>query len=284
MAYDERDGGRRGGRGRWRDDERGDQGWGRETQWRGDQGFGGGWGNQTARPQGLGDRGYRASDDPYADTERGYGGPAGGSDLTYGGPGFDASFGGPRFDRANVGSTGTHGVHPVSSASSPAYGSTREYMIARHDPHYSQWRNLQIAELDRDYDEYRRENQSRFNSEFGAWRERRGRQRQAIGQVKEHMEVTGADGSHVGTVDKVRGERIILASGDQDAGGVHHSIPCGWIESVGDTVALNIDAEEAKRRWQSDNRSRALFEREHGGVSGPHVLNRSFAGTYPDEE
>ncbi len=62
---------------------------------------------------------------------------------------------------------------------------------------------------------------------------------------------------------QVRGERIILTRSDPDAGGVHHSIPCGWIESVDDKVVLNIDAEEAKRRWQTDNRSRALFEREH---------------------
>ena len=51
-----------------------------------------------------------------------------------------------------------------------------------------------------------------------------------------------------------------------------------------DKVVLNIEAEEARRRWQSENRSRALFEREDLGRRGPHVLNRSFAGTYSDEE
>ena len=299
MAYDDRDGGRRRGRGHWRDDERSE--WGRETEWRGDQGFGGGWGNQTARPQRLGDRddrGRPGDDADYIRSERFRGGEpvgygrdfGGGGGFDYGGPGFDANFsGGPRFDRADVGSTGTHGVHPVSSASSPAYGagtggSAREYEILRHDPHYSAWRGRQMAELDRDYDEYRRENQSRFDREFGAWRERRGQQRQAVGKVREHMEVAGSDGSHVGTVDKVRGDRIILTKSDQDSGGMHHSIPCGWIERVDDKVVLDIDAEEAKRRWQDEHRSRALFEREHRGVPGPHVLNRSFAGTYPDEE
>jgi len=300
MAYDDRDGGRR--RGRGRDDERSERDWGRETEWRGDQGFGGGWGNQTARPQRLGDRDTRGrpSDDPdYVRSDRFGGGEptgyapdfgGGGGGFDYNGPGFDANFSdGPRFDRADVGSTGTHGVHPVSSASSPGYGggmggSAREYEILRHDPHYSAWRGRQIAELDRDYDEYRRENQARFDSEFGAWRERRGQQRRAVGQASEHMEVTGSDGSHVGTVDKVRGDRIILTKSDQDSGGAHHSIPCGWIERVDDKVVLNIDAEEAKRRWQDEHRSRALFEREHRGVPGPHVLNRSFAGTYPDEE
>jgi len=269
MAYDEQVGGRRHGRGRWRDDERGDEGWGRPTQWRGDQGFGGGWGNQTARPQPIDDRSWRPGDDLNSGSE------GSGADLTSGGPGFDAGFGAPRFNRADV-------------SSAPAYGSgfgglAREYMIAR-DPQYAQWRNRQIAELDRDYDEYRRETQSRFDHEFGAWREKRGAQRQAIGHVREHMEVIGADGSHVGTVDTVQGERIILTRSDPEAGGVHHSIPCGWIERVGEKVVLTIDGEEAKRRWQEDNRSRALFEREHEGVPGPHVLNRSFAGTYPDEK
>lgn len=152
-----------------------------------------------------------------------------------------------------------------------------------HDPDYHSWRRGQIAALDRDYDEYSKENQSRFEREFGAWRERRGEQRRAVGQVKEQMEVTGADGSHVGTVDKVRGERIVLARNDRDAGGLHHSIPCGWIERVDDKVVLNIDAEEAKTRWRNERRSRALFERERDD-EGPHMLNRSFAGTYPDEE
>ena len=55
------------------------------------------------------------------------------------------------------------------------------------------------------------------------------------------------------------------------------------IDNVDDKVVLNIEAEEARRRWQNENRSRALFEREHLGEPGPHVLNRSFAD-HPDEE
>jgi hypothetical protein len=102
--------------------------------------------------------------------------------------------------------------------------------------------------------------------------------------VKEHMEVTGADGGHVGTVDCTRDDRIILTKSDEAAGGAHHSLPCAWIESVDDKVVLNIDSEEARRRWHTEDRSRALFEREDLGRRGPHVLNRSFAGTYPDEE
>ena len=285
MAYDERDDRRR-------------RGWGRESQWRGDPSFGGGWGNQLPRAHRLGDRAFSGpGDDPDYGAERyGPGGPAGyGADLVGGGynygPGFDPEFhGGPRFDRADVGSVGTHGVHPVSSASSPGYGgglfgnSARDFAITRRDPQYREWRERQIEALDRDYDEYRRENQSRFDREFGAWREKRGQQREAIGKVEAHMEVVGADGGHVGTVDCTRGDSIILTKGDDSAGGVHHSIPCSWVEKVADKVILNLDAEDAKERWRAEGRSRALFEREGSGSRGPHILNRSFSGTYSDEE
>ena len=278
MAYD-RDG--RDGRGRGRNDERGERNendWGRPMQWQGDQGFGGGWGNQVP-PQRPGEREWRrpGQESDYVRSERFSSGREsrsttdyhGGGGFEQGGPGFDG-FGDPRFDRADVSPTHSR-------------GSGREYLIAG-DPHYSEWRNRQIAQLDRDYAEYRRENQSRFDSEFGAWRGRRGEQREAVGRVREQMEVTGADGGHVGTVDKVRGERIVLTKSDPDAGGVHHSIPCGWIGHVDDKVVLNIDAKEAKKRWQDENRSRALFERERDDDGGPRVLNRSFSGTYPDEK
>lgn len=297
MPHDDRNENRPRGRGDWRGEDapRGERGWGRETQWSGDPSFGTGWGNQTARPQRLGDRDDRRPvDDPYAEAERFdrnlrdryY---AGGPDLRYG-PGLDAGFGGPRFDRADVGSIGSHGAHPVASVSGGSYGfggefgnSAREFAIQRHDPHYAEWRTRQIAALDRDYEEYRREHQSRFDDEFGGWRERRGQQRAAIAEVREDMEVVGSDDARVGTVDRVQGERILLNRKDEKAGGIHHSIPCSWIDHVGDKVKLNITADEALRRWRTEGRSRALFEREDSGSPGPRMLNRSFSGTYPDE-
>jgi hypothetical protein len=286
-----------------------ERGWRGEPapEWRGDEGFGGGWGNQVPRPHRLGGRDDRG---PGGDLDYGprysegtqyagggwYGPDATGGGYVYGGPGLDTEFRGPRFDRAEVGSAGGHGGHPVSSSSSPGYdmgagamfgSSAREFAIrreaeARHDPQYAEWRHRQMADFDRDYDEYRRENQSRFDREFSDWRQRRGEQRAAIGRVREHMEVTGSDGGHVGTVDCTRGDRIVLTKSDDASGGVHHMIPCAWIDSVEDKVALNIDADEARRRWQTEDSGRALFEREHRGQSGPHVLNRSVAGTYPE--
>jgi len=78
----------------------------------------------------------------------------------------------------------------------------------------------------------------------------------------------------------VAGDRIILTKNDENAGGRHHSIPCSWIESVDDKVRVNKSRDEAMRQWQDEERSRALFEREDSGSEGPHVLNRSFSGTY----
>jgi hypothetical protein len=150
-----------------------------------------------------------------------------------------------------------------------------------HDPQYHAWRRRQMDELDRDYDEYRRENQQRFESEFGSWRERRQQKRGILGQVREHMDVVGNDGQHVGTVDRTAGDRLILTKSDPESGGVHHSLSCADIDRIeGDQVILDCSAEQAKQRWRDENRSRALFEREDQGEMGDRILDRSFEGTY----
>jgi hypothetical protein len=151
------------------------------------------------------------------------------------------------------------------------------------DGHYQSWRRQRIAELDRDYDEYQRENSQRFENEFGSWRAERSGQRDSLRRVSEHMEVLGSDGSHVGTVDKVRGDRILLTKSDSDAGGHHHSIPSRWIQSVDDKVTLRKTADEAKAHWRDEERSGALFGEGRGDRddwSTEHNLNRSFSGTY----
>jgi hypothetical protein len=149
------------------------------------------------------------------------------------------------------------------------------------DPHYSSWRDRHIDELDRDYDDYRRENQSRFESDFGSWREKRQQKRGLLSQIHEHMDVVGSDDKHVGTVDKVAGDRIILTKSDPDSGGHHHSLSCSDIDTVRDgKVILDCSAEQATSRWRDEDRSRALFEREDQGEMGPRNLNRSFEGTY----
>jgi len=149
------------------------------------------------------------------------------------------------------------------------------------DPHYGSWRDRHMSDLDRDYDDYRREHQSKFESDFGSWREKRQQKRGLLSQVREHMDVVGSDDKHVGTVDKVAGDRIILTKSDPESGGAHHSLSCSDIDRVeGDRVILDCSADEARNRWRDESRSRALFERDDQGEIGPRNLNRSFEGTY----
>ena len=259
--------------------------------------FGGGYyGSDYNRSDEDYPRGDYGQDNAYS-TRSGYVRPA----DTWGGSGFGGyESGGRRFDRIDAGSTGTHGVHPMASAAGGAYGAG--YGIGTsggygssygsssashqrdtgdiHDRNYSEWRHRQMQQLDSDYDEYRREHQQRFDSEFAGWRERRQGQRQSLGQVTENMEVMGSDGEHIGTVDKVRGDRIILTKNDPSAGGHHHSIPCSWIERVDEKVMVNKSSTEAMAAWRDEDRNRALFERDDQDSQGRHMLNRSFSGTY----
>jgi hypothetical protein len=59
--------------------------------------------------------------------------------------------------------------------------------------------------------------------------------------IREHMEVIGADGVHLGTVDRVEGNRIKLIRADSGVGhqDEHHFIPRGLVAEVeGDKVRL----------------------------------------------
>jgi len=148
-----------------------------------------------------------------------------------------------------------------------------------HDPHYSEWRQRQIEALDRDYDDYRRENQSRFENEFSNWRGTREGKRQLLGNVREHMSVVGSDGEEIGKVDHVRGDHIILTKGDSEDGR-HHEVSCARVDRVEeDRVMLDQTAAEAKRHFQMSDRDGGFF-RDEERETGPHMLNRSFSGTY----
>ena len=76
---------------------------------------------------------------------------------------------------------------------------------------------------------------------------------QAASQIAEHMEVIGADGVHVGTVDHVEGGRIKLTKKDSGPGiaggsheGHHHYISLGLVAGVeGDKVRLSANADVA---------------------------------------
>ncbi|KQN19360.1 hypothetical protein ASE86_12770 [Sphingomonas sp. Leaf33] len=81
--------------------------------------------------------------------------------------------------------------------------------------------------------------------------------------IKEHMEVIGADGVHVGTVDKVEGDRIKLTKKDSGAqvegaegehAGHHHFISLGLVADVeGDKVRLSANADVAVTFEEEEN-------------------------------
>jgi hypothetical protein len=70
--------------------------------------------------------------------------------------------------------------------------------------------------------------------------------------IKEHMEVVGVDGVHVGTVDHMEGpDQVQLTKTDEDAGGEHHFIPLAWVDHVDSKVHLKQSGAEAKARWKT---------------------------------
>ena len=77
-------------------------------------------------------------------------------------------------------------------------------------------------------------------------------------EIREHMEVIGADGVHVGTVDRIEGDRIKLTKADSGLGshqGHHHFVSRGLVAEVeGDKVRLSANADVA-----------VLFEEEKDG-------------------
>jgi hypothetical protein len=202
----------------------------------------------------------------------------------------------------------------AAGAASSMFGGGR----STHDEHYHSWRQRQIEELDRDYDEYRREHQSRFENEFHGFRQQRQTKRQMLQSIREHFEVVDESGQHVGTVDKVRGDKIILTKNDPEAGGVHRSFTCSLLERVEDNKVylsgtknsirsrLTEEHEDQYRQGSSSTSSSsssgggimgALFgssddrgqqqsqaaQTSQSSGEGPHMLDKSFSGTYDDD-
>jgi hypothetical protein len=67
--------------------------------------------------------------------------------------------------------------------------------------------------------------------------------------IREHMEVIGADGVHIGTVDRVEGGRMKLTRKDSGEGshkGHHHYISTALVAEVeGERVRLSANADVA---------------------------------------
>ena len=69
------------------------------------------------------------------------------------------------------------------------------------------------------------------------------------GAIRERMEVIGADGVHVGTVDRLEGGRIKLTKKDSGQGsheGHHHYVPTALVADIeGERVRLSANADVA---------------------------------------
>lgn len=84
-----------------------------------------------------------------------------------------------------------------------------------------------------------------------------------IEDVREHMEVIGADGVHLGTVDRVEGNRIKLIRADSGIGheGEHHYIPVGLIAGVeGDRVRLSARGDVVADLFEQEASGQPLDE------------------------
>lgn len=74
--------------------------------------------------------------------------------------------------------------------------------------------------------------------------------------IREHMEVIGADGVHIGTVDRIEGDRIKLSRRDSGEGahkGHHHFIPSILIAAVeGDKVRLSANSDVVANEFEEE--------------------------------
>jgi hypothetical protein len=79
-----------------------------------------------------------------------------------------------------------------------------------------------------------------------------------LSTIREHMEVIGADGVHIGTVDRVEGGRIKLTMDDSGEGhhkGHHHFIPGSLVAEIeGEQVRLSANAANAVLEEEEENR------------------------------
>jgi hypothetical protein len=72
----------------------------------------------------------------------------------------------------------------------------------------------------------------------------------AATEIKEHMEVVGADGRHVGTVDHLDGDDQIKLTRNDSADGEHHFLSVDLVERVDDKVHLKVPARDAQFQLQ----------------------------------
>ena len=70
--------------------------------------------------------------------------------------------------------------------------------------------------------------------------------------IKEHMEILGSDGQHVGVVDHMDvGNQIKVAKKDPAAAGKHHFIPLDWVAKVDKHVHLKKSSQDVTTHWRT---------------------------------
>ena len=83
-----------------------------------------------------------------------------------------------------------------------------------------------------------------------------------LDDIREHMQVIGADGVPIGTVDHVDGDRIKLTKKDSGFGaheGHHHYVSRGLVAGVeGDIVRLSANADVAVELFEEEKDGEGL--------------------------
>jgi hypothetical protein len=75
----------------------------------------------------------------------------------------------------------------------------------------------------------------------------------ATSQIKEHMEVLGSDGVHVGTVDHLADDKMVKLTHTDSPDGKHHYLALDLVDHVDEHVHLNVTAEEAAEEWEDED-------------------------------
>ena len=75
-----------------------------------------------------------------------------------------------------------------------------------------------------------------------------------VDQIREGLEIVGADKVHVGTVDALVGQLLKLKRSDPASAGTHHYLDLALVARIdGDTITLLVPAAEAKQRWSEES-------------------------------
>ena len=85
-----------------------------------------------------------------------------------------------------------------------------------------------------------------------------------LSQVTEHMEIIGADGVHIGTVDRVEGDRIKMILPDSGSHQDHHHYVSGGLVAAveGGQVRLSANGDAAVLLEEEDDGKPLADKRE----------------------